>query len=79
MKFDIENIEDILKEIFAEILPSSTSVEINEIYNRDIDKLWLFILDWIDAKELDDHQKEMAVLEMSRYSLNNCIRKFYGI
>lgn len=79
MKFDIENIEDILKEIFAEILPSSTSVEINEIYNRDIDKLWLFILDWIDAKELDDHQKEMAVLEMPRYSLNNCIRKFYGI
>lgn len=79
MKFETENLEDIIKSVIETIIPDSSSVEINEIYNRDIDKLWLFILDWIDANECSDHQKEMMVLEMPRYSLNNCIRRFYGI
>ncbi len=71
MKFEIENLEDIIKEAILNISPNCNSVELNEIYNRDIEVIWKLLEDYAGIL------KEEDLLYMPRQRLNEFIRIFY--
>jgi hypothetical protein len=79
MEFEIDNLEDVIKEALKTILSSDNETEINEIYNRDIKKIWNELIVENELTESEKAVKERVVLYMPRKKMVEYIRRIYGI
>jgi len=79
MEFEIDNLENVIKEALKTILSSDNETEINEIYNRDIKKIWNELIVENELTESEKAVKERVVLYMPRKKMVECIRRIYGI
>jgi len=70
--FEISNIEDIVKEVIRDLSPSSNDVEVNEVYNRDIEKI-------VGEFSYSGYDTERKILYMPRAKMKSIIGEMYKV
>ena len=79
MTLEMENLEDVIKEMMSLIAPKTSRDAIGFIFERDMVKIWRVLTESLDTTGLTKDEKELMVFYMPRSEMKKCLKNIYEI